>query len=622
MNEPEGEDKIFFTGKASTEELRATSLDLLLSDYMHIDDTGMGRELHKAGEAAFNTGNMPAYRGLRILGALCTFHMNSDDPADTWHPRWTDGKARTLTPADVRGEQNSALAVILPEIAHPALRARVADVVWSNDRKQYKAANEAVMAYCECVESRLKGRFKDKYEGDIESLFEPTNLLQRALFINASIGKKKALPEFLQHAFSLLYQRAIEECHYVVFARLGELATGYKIMTWQKVAQDSEYLVSTSNANDYPEARKKVWALAARCYEFLKDREGRQRCLGSLVDETLKMCEQVSSYAAKASWMRQAINELRIAGGFQERIKNIIEDMRLAQLASLDEISEFSIPFDLSEERELITDKFSKLLLPDALFHFAVVAESPSVELLKQVAYENRSTGLIAHLFPKKIYLDREGKVIAETSGQIKPEGPDDEWFRENCLSVMDIFHHNIVEGIIKPARHAVMHNYPVESRHFDAITSLSPFVPFGYEHIFSLGFARFWQGDCASAAFLLIPQLENSLRLILMNAGRDTFKTDRGEVQEDRSLSGLLDNKRKELEDILGSDLVNEIDLLFHFKPGPSLRHKIAHGKLTAGDCYSTACIYACWFIYRLTCIPLLPQWQDQVASQIKLSL
>ncbi|MEB6537057.1 hypothetical protein MXM51_21295 [Pantoea stewartii] len=618
FKEQEGEDMNMFKDYASTEDLRAVSLDSILSDYQHIDDTGMAYELSRAAEEALKEGNISAHRGLSILKALCTFHMNSNDPADTWHPRFTDGNVRTLTPADVRGKQNSALAEIIGEISHPGLRARVADVVWTNDRKQHQAASEAVKAYCQWASGAISGTYKCKRKGEIACLSELCNFIQRALYINALTGKKKSIPDTLKDAFLMIYHHARKKHHYVLFARLGELATGYKLLSWQDVALDSEQLVKEGNVNDYPEARKKTWLLAARCYEKLNDNKARRRCLSHSVDETLKMRDQVSSFAAKAAWLRQAISELRIAGGFNERVKSLIEEMRITQLSSLDELSEYSIPLDLTEERKQSTEKFSKLLLPEVLFHFAVITQSLPLDFLKDAAYKHRQKGLMAILAPKSLYFDREGKVRAESSGKITSEGPDDNWFKENSLVLLDTMRHHIVEGVINPARCAVMQQYPLETRHFDAITSLSPFVPFGHEHIFSLGFARFWQGDFASAVFLLIPQLENSLRHILMNAGRDTFKSEKGEIQEDRSLSALIEQKRDDLETILGEETVYEIDLLFHFKAGPSLRHKLAHGKLTSGDCYSAECIYACWFIYRLTCIPLLPYWEKKVSPQI----
>ena len=171
----------------------------------------------------------------------------------------------------------------------------------------------------------------------------------------------------------------------------------------------------------------------------------------------------------------------------------------------------------------------------------------------------------------------------------------------------------------MEPARRATMLRFPLEERHFTPIVEMSPFVPRGHEYLFALGFARSWQGDYASAAHLLIPQLENSLRFVLLNANLESSKINSDLLQEDRSLSGLLQALRPELEEVLGADHVNEMDRLFVHRPGPALRHEMAHGKVSAGPCYHPDAVYACWMIYRLTCLPLLRHWGERVAPALE---
>ena len=121
------------------------------------------------------------------------------------------------------------------------------------------------------------------------------------------------------------------------------------------------------------------------------------------------------------------------------------------------------------------------------------------------------------------------------------------------------------------------------------------------------------------SACHLLFPQLENSLRHVLSDAGIDTSKLDEELLQEDRSLSGLLSNRREQLESVFGIDLIYTIDLLFNLKGGPCLRHEIAHGKLASGACYLHSSIYACWLMYYLMCLPLQRCWSTHVAPQLE---
>jgi Domain of unknown function (DUF4209) len=155
--------------------------------------------------------------------------------------------------------------------------------------------------------------------------------------------------------------------------------------------------------------------------------------------------------------------------------------------------------------------------------------------------------------------------------------------------------------------------------RHFQVIAELSPFVPVGHDYIFALGFARLMQGEYVSAVHLLLPQVENSIRYVLQQHGEDTSMIQADMIQEDRSLSVLLADRRQTLERIFGEALVFEIELLFTDRAGPALRHEMAHGKLTAGHCLHSDAIYACWLIYRITCLPLFEQWHDLVGARLE---
>jgi hypothetical protein len=178
----------------------------------------------------------------------------------------------------------------------------------------------------------------------------------------------------------------------------------------------------------------------------------------------------------------------------------------------------------------------------------------------------------------------------------------------------MEVRRHVVVGGCIEPARQTIMRNYSLSERHFRVIVSTSPFIPPEQAIRFALGFARFMQGDFISAAHLLVPQVENSVRHVLRSSNLDASKIMPDMLQEDRPLSALLDQLRPEMEQIFSPEVVLEIELLFDHRPGPALRHEFAHGKVASGYCYHSDVIYACWFIYHLCCVPLLQVWKKYI--------
>ncbi len=602
---------------ASTDDLAATNLSAALDGLERADEYVLETALLAAMKAAEAADARDQERGYRLLMLLCTLHLRIEDPAEPWGPRWQGPDGRSYTASDFRGEQTVVLADFVDRIVHPALRARVADVVWYNDRRRAGAALSAINAYCEAVRGRLDGTYAPRF-ADADRILDLVDWQHRALQIHALTRRRDPLPDAIIQTFGLLYERALAASQYVAFEKIARLGVQYRLVAWEKVGRDAGRLAEGRASGDYPMAIQAVWNLAAQAYGQVNDKDGQRRCQERSVDETLRMRDQVGSANAKAFWTRKAIGELRAARGFKGRIEALRAELREQQNAALDEFGEFSVPIDLTAERKGTIELFEGLTLPDIMIQFALFATSPKVAELKAQAEESRATSVFGSLFGAS-YSDSEGKTVAETP-PTAAEGPiEGDDLKTQSLQYFDLWRHQIVSGFIEPARQTVMARFPLEERHFAPIVGMSPFVPPGYQHLFGLGFARFWQGDYASAAFLLIPQLENSLRHVLLNGDRDTSKIKSDLLQEDRSLSGLLENQRGELEAVFGVDLVFEIDLLFHYKPGPALRHQVAHGKMSAGACYHPSGIYACWLLYRLTCLPLVRYWKDQVASALE---
>ncbi len=80
-------------------------------------------------------------------------------------------------------------------------------------------------------------------------------------------------------------------------------------------------------------------------------------------------------------------------------------------------------------------------------------------------------------------------------------------------------------------------------------IMKYSPFVPPGREMIFTRAFTQFFGGDYLSAIHILLPQLENSMRLLLKRSGHDPTSISADRTQKDITLSVMLDEFHLELE-------------------------------------------------------------------------
>ncbi|MGO1270748.1 DUF4209 domain-containing protein [Pseudomonas helleri] len=397
------------------------------------------------------------------------------------------------------------------------------------------------------------------------------------------------------------------------------LGQSFNLIEWAQVAQDAERSANATATSDYAMAVKVVWELAALAHHQSKDPAGFKRCKLKSIEQTLRMREGVDSFMTRASWTRDAIRELRAIPGMQAELETLKAELLELQAQAAHEFSSFQIPMDLSEERQGTINVFKDLTLPEFFYTFARICDVPEKMALHTDIIRNRSNSLLSDLFNGQIYTDGLGRVVTQAPAINIDDTPPPEWYDHESLRYLDIQYQIWVESRVKPATQNLMTKFAVDDGHLMAIVSASPFVPSGYEHIYALGLARFLQGDMVSACHLLFPQLENSLRHVLSDAGIDTSKLDEELLQEDRSLSGLLSNRREQLESVFGIDLIYTIDLLFNLKGGPCLRHEIAHGKLASGACYLHSSIYACWLMYYLMCLPLQRCWSTHVAPQLE---
>ncbi len=602
----------------TVENFESIDLNAALDGVTTVEGYTFFSPLFKAADDADARGEQGAAYAYRLLATLAAFCFRVQDPATIFAPMVRGLVGRTTTASDISSEQNQVLAVVAPSLSHPALRARVADVVWYNERKRRDMAEIAVDAYCEVVEKRLSGVYRHSYLDEDWVDEHLIDFIERALQILAGTNKRSSIPARVKACVLELYNRAKDQPQFTPFIRIARLAQRYDLAIWETIAEDTELLASSLDDGAYPMAVKGLWDLAAYAQGKLNNLEAQRRCKDASVDQTLRMRDQVHSPMAKASWTMDVIGELRAIGGHRDRIKALRLELAELQDQALDELAVFTFPMDFTKERKGTVELFEGLTLPDIFYQFAAWWRPVPIADLRATALRNRDEFLFNSM--SNSYIDRKGRVAASSpSDGHASEEPDEGWFKAQWLRELDLRRHIAVASTIDPALRTTTQRFPIEERHFPPIVAASPFVPQGHAEVFALGFARLFQGDYCSAAFLLIPQLENSIRYVMTNAGKESSKIKPDLLEEDRSLSGLLQNMRPEMDAVFGADLVNEIELLFHHKAGPNLRHQLAHGKLTMGDCYHHSAIYGCWLVYWLTCKPLLRTWKQDIAPLIE---
>ena len=592
------------------EEFLDSKLNSILSGLKFWDLRSIQRVIEVA-ISDFEVGSLD-WRVSRFFLVICSVHFDVNR-REVYSPMMVTGSgSRTIIPGDVLATQWDEINKVIGSIECSLLRAFVADMMWECSRKRWELPALASQAFCEVIESYLEGGRSGEY-GSADLMFSSVvDFMERTFQILNGSGKKNDSPGYVRSAWERLWRESLKRERAIAFVRLSDIGLNNGLIDYFDVAKSAENLAGC-NSKSNAMAEKKVWELAAYCYEKLKDSGSRLRCQLQIVAQTLRMRDSMQQAMAKASWTRDAIQELRQIGGQKEKIRVLWNELLEYQDEALDDYGSFSIPLNLSSQIEITEKAFSGKSLSEMLRCFSILARPIDVEELKKSALDNaRSSPLMALIGMTRI--DREGRVVSSFSGSSLENEPNEEWFKNQYVQYLDLYFQQVVGGYICPAINIICNQELVYEKYFYAIVERSPFVPVGFRECYAKGFWMMFQGDFISAAYLLVPMLENSIRYVLSIRGQDSSKMLPDSTQEDRSLSGLLESMRVELEEIFGVSAVNELDLLFNFKGGPALRHQVAHGKLTSGDCFHHSVIYGCWLIYRLACLPLFEGWDDDV--------
>jgi hypothetical protein len=550
----------------------------------------------------------------RLLAQLCSVFMRPSDTGSVWQPvlTWANG-THSPTAESFHGEQTTILASVVSQITSLALRARIADVAWSNCRRDGASSAAAIEAYTELAAALLDGRLKTSHGQ--QPMQDAVRFMHRAMQIAKMTTKRTRRPAKIGEVFETMYAGARDAKDISSFVTLADLGIDFGLRQPAVAAAELESAASEIRAGTYPMAVKRAWDLAAQLHFNLKDPASRQRCLKQAVMQTLAMREEVNaSPAAEASWVSNALLELRHIDGMEDLKRTLEGDLRALQQAAQKHFGSFEVDLQIGDTPERITEYFSKLSLSECLKRFAQLTRSRDPTKLRKEALEvAKAAPLMAMM--SAVHLDAEGRTESRSSGAPHNGEPDESWYRRMIGQSEKLHRARMISAAIDPARMVINARFGIEERHFRAIIGFSGFAPESQKPILALGFVRLFQGDMMSATHLLIPQLEPCLRHLLKVNGHDPSRRRDDATEEDHSLSGLYTHYRAELETILTPAIASEIDLLFNAKPGPELRHELAHGQLSAGACFHEDVYYGNWLIFHLCSLLVMHAW-DQVVT------
>lgn len=300
-----------------------------------------------------------------------------------------------------------------------------------------------------------------------------------------------------------------------------------------------------------------------------------------------------------AEHTKRAIIAFQQAGVDQGRLRRLWLKLREYELNSIDEMGSESFPLDSTASAHAAMESVKSDSFKDALTHLAFnIQATPMQDIKDRVLALAREHPLLAILDVGVV--DSKGRKTVQQRGLLNLKGESyDTALRQRMMAHATVWvWDQRAISYINPARIQVLTDWNPSLEDFIPVVMHHPFIPPGHESIFLRGLHAGLHGDLLGAAHLLVPQLENSIRYILTTKGIPVTKLEADLTEPNKGAGPLL--SLPETVAIFGEDELFDIRGVFYDASGYNLRHRIAHGMITEGECASEQGLNAWWMMLR----------------------
>jgi hypothetical protein len=453
---------------------------------------------------------------------------------------------------------------------HPVLRARYADMVWdftkkvTNKSPDYKMAQLVVDSNVEIAKLNCH-----KYKASV------IKKLERALVIAISISDIPRV-EAVRDAI-LKYEDLVTEdpkpglwgfSYDLLFendkVKLTDTQRGKLVKSLE------DHLTRASKPENHEETDP--WGAEAAALRLAKH----YRKIGRIDDIKRVLVTYGDSFVQKgkkaealqvSAWL-QRVYHVFIDFGLKAEAENISTLIRNVGEKAKTELKSFSYTMEVSKEQ---VDKYITSLtegeIDDVLNRIAVhyIPKKSRVEKqLKDLAKE----APVAFLIPIEIQ-DNQGRPLAKV-GSLEDDltGHITKQMSQN-LSIESIYLGYVLEALTK--------KWPSFEELLLVHLFLTPLFKEDRKSIVELGVKEYIKGNHISAVHILVPQIENAIRVLVETAGKSVLKSTTGGGFNFRTLDDLLRDPL--VSEVLGEDLVFYFRVLLVDPRGWNLRNCVCHG-------------------------------------------
>lgn len=453
---------------------------------------------------------------------------------------------------------------------HPMLRARYADLVWdfqkivTNESPHYSVAQIV-------IDSTIEIAQRNCYQPEMNVIQKLKRALSLAIVLNDNTRIEKVTAAIIS------YEDAVTD-----ESKLGLWGFSYDFLfendkvnltdgQKQKLIADLEgHLLRASQPAKLEELDPWVVNSAAlrlaKYYRKIGETEDIKRVLVSMGNAFIQASSKASALQTSA-WL-QGVHSTYKEFGLKAEAEEISIKLRDLGEKMKSELKPVSYEMEISQEKiDSYIAALTKGDLDEVLARIAVHFIPKKSEVEKQIK-ELANKSPMVFLFPREL-LDNQGRPLAKVDSLEEDMPGHMAMQMSQNMTIESIFLRQVIESLVK--------KHPTFESLFVDYLFHSPTFEENRKSIIELGVREYLNGNHMTAVHILIPQIENAVRILLEKAGGSVLKPARRGGFDLKILDKLLRDPL--LLQIFGEDILFYFHVLLVDPRGWNLRNCVCHG-------------------------------------------
>lgn len=567
-------------------------VNAILAAVAEKDCAAFSRVLAEAAAKAKTVEQVECEGLLRLLANATSLHLQVHDPSEPYVPMMVFRDRRTAAIEDFSAQELDRLRELIPFIAETELRARLCDILWERQR-DHQMASTAIPAY---VGAALQVEDADLWPPCIDRL-------DRAAQLARALGQSRPeLQQVTNTAWDLLTKYRGEDPLFMS-ARLIEILLENQAGDLTVMASIADRAATLARSvNDWERERTYI-ELKSQCLQRSGDKDASREAALKAVETFISAADAASdagSHILATIHLQHAIEALRRIPNTKLQVEELHRRLLRHQKESVGEFRPSTFTVDTTELSHGAVEEVSGKSWEKAFITFARLVSPLAVAPTREQAERSVRDHPLQHLF-SSMKMNSEGKVIARRPGMNLSDTESLEIAVEAKMSQFAVLHHRFTgEAVFNPARLQIKEEHNIDTDSILPLISRSSFVPPGRQLIFASGIEAGFRGDFVTAVHLLVPQIENSVRHVLVLNGFLVSGLDSQGIQKERDLNFLL--SQPDTAQVFGEDLVFDMRTLLVDRLADNLRNRMAHGLMSSTEFATGSAAYVWWLtIYMI---------------------